>query len=470
MRLVITPEESARLDAGAAEPTSVLMERAGLAVALAAVRMGARYGRRVLALAGPGNNGGDAFVAARYLKRRGVDVEVRSLGYPKGEDSPARMAAAAAIAVGVPVAPLGEPEPCDLVIDGLFGAGFRGELSGFAAAWAGDLTPVLAVDLPSGLHGDDGTVVGTAFTASRTVTFHALKVGHLFGEGPDRCGVVEVADIGLRGGQGELWLCEDEDAPVPPRSRTDHKWSAGAVLVVGGSPGISGAAALAARSALSFGAGYVRVACPAGLATGLAGVDLSLTTVGIGTGERFAASDAAAVLEAGARFDVMALGPGLGDGQGEFVSALLAGWDRPLVLDADGIGAADMDLLGSRTAPTVVTPHAGEFRRLTGEPAGYRQAIRLAERTGAVVVLKGTPTVIAGREHWTVTSGGPELATLGTGDVLTGMISALISRGLAPEVAARSAAHRHGNAAHDLAGAGTVTASVLADHVRRFAW
>jgi hydroxyethylthiazole kinase-like uncharacterized protein yjeF len=470
MRLVITPEESVRLDAGAASPTGVLMERAGLAVALAAVGMGARYGSRVLALAGPGNNGGDAFVAARYLKRRGVDVEARSLGFPRGEDSPARLAAAAAIAAGVPVAPLGDPEPCDLVIDGLFGAGFRGELSGFAAAWAGSPVPVLAVDLPSGLHGDDGTVAGTAFTALRTVTFHALKVGHLFGEGPDRCGAVEVADIGLRGGQPELWLCEDQDAPVPPRSRTAHKWSAGAVLVVGGSPGISGAVALAAGSALRFGAGYVRVACPAGLGAGMAWVDPSLTTVGIGAGDSFAPSDAAAVLEAGARFDVMALGPGLGAGQGEFVAALLAGWDRPLVLDADGIGAVGVDALASRRYPTVVTPHSGEFLRLTGEQAGYRQAAALAERTGAVVVLKGNPTVVAGRERWVVTSGGPELATLGTGDVLTGMISALISRGLDPEVAARSAAHRHGSAARDLARAGTVTSSVLADHVGRFAW
>src|SRR5512137_530959 len=123
MKPVITPDESARLDAAATDPVEVLMERAGLGVALAAVRMGARYGTRVLALAGPGNNGGDAYVAARYLRRRGVAVEVRRLAYPKGEDSPSRRAAAAAVAAGVPVRPLGFPEPCDLLIDGLFGAG-----------------------------------------------------------------------------------------------------------------------------------------------------------------------------------------------------------------------------------------------------------------------------------------------------------------------------------------------------------
>jgi hydroxyethylthiazole kinase-like uncharacterized protein yjeF len=469
MKPVITPEESARLDAAATEPVEVLMERAGLGVALAAVRMGAGYGARVLALAGPGNNGGDAYVAARYLKRRGVAVEVRALGYPKGSDSPARKAAAAAVAAGVPVRPLGGPEPCDLLIDGLFGAGFRGELPDLAAAWTTHPAPVLAVDLPSGLDGGDGSVAGVAFTARRTVTFHALKVGHLFGEGPGRCGEVGVVDIGLKGGAAELCLCEEEDAPVPVRPRAGHKWSAGAVLVVGGSPGIAGAAALAGRAALHFGAGYVRLTCPGALQSALAAADPSLTTVGIGEGRRFATASAPAVLAAGERFDVMALGPGLGPGREGFVAALLQGWDRPLVLDADAIAAAGVEALAARRHSTVITPHAGEFRRLTGEDAGYRRASALAVRTGAVVLLKGGPTVVAGRERWVVRSGGPELATLGSGDVLTGMVAALIARGLDAETAARSAAFRHGRAAADLAASTTVTASALAVHVGRFA-
>ncbi len=469
MKPIITPEESARLDAAATDPAEMLMERAGLGVALAAVGMGARYGTRVLVLAGPGNNGGDAYVAARYLRRRGVAVEVRSLGYPKGEGSPARRAAAAASAAGVPVRPLGAPEPCDLVIDGLFGAGFRGELSGPATAWITHPAPVLAVDLPSGLNGADGTVTGPAFCARRTVTFHALKVGHLLGEGPERCGRVEVVDIGLVGGEPELRLCEEADAPVPIRARTTHKWSAGAVLVVGGSPGIAGAVALAGRAALHFGAGYVRLACPGALQPTLAAVDPSLTTVGIGKGRSFTAASADTVLATGERFDVMALGPGLGPGRQAFVGALLAGWDRPLVLDADAIAAAGEAGLAARRHPTVITPHAGEFYRLTGTEAGYREAAGLAARIGAVVLLKGNPTVVAGRERWVVTSGGPELATLGTGDVLTGMLAALIARGLDPEVAARSAAFRHGNAAARLAAAGTVTAWDLAGRVGRFA-
>jgi len=469
MKPVITPEESGRLDAAATEPAEVLMERAGLGVALAAVRMGARYGARVLCLAGPGNNGGDAYVAARYLRRRGVAVEVRALGYAKGEGSPARKAAAAAVAAGVPVRPLGEPEPCDLLIDGLFGAGFRGTLEAPAKGWTTHPAPVLAVDLPSGLNGTDGTVGGAAFSARRTVTFHALKVGHLFGEGPDRCGEIEVVDIGLKGGEPALRLCEWADAPVPSRARTAHKWSAGAVLVVGGSPGIAGAAALAGRAAVHFGAGYVRLACPGALQPALAAADPSLTTVAIGSGHRFGTASASAVLAAGERFDVMALGPGLGTGRQGFVRALLEQWDRPMVLDADAIAAAGMEALAARRHPTVITPHAGEFHRLTGEAADYRQAAGLAARTGAVVLLKGNPTVVAGRERWVVTSGGPELATLGSGDVLTGMIAALVARGLDGETAARSAAYRHGRAAADLAGAETVTAAGLARHVGRFA-
>ena len=219
MKPVITPDESARLDAAATEPVEVLMERAGLGVALAAARMGARYGTRVLALAGPGNNGGDAYVAARHLRRRGVAVEVRALGYPKGADSPARKAAAAAVAAGVPVRPLGDPEPCDLLIDGLFGAGFRGR-DARASPPPGPPIPPRSwrSTCPAASNGADGSVAGPAFTARRTVTFHALKVGHLFGEGPDRCGEVEVVDIGLTGGDPELRLCEEADAPVPARA------------------------------------------------------------------------------------------------------------------------------------------------------------------------------------------------------------------------------------------------------------
>lgn len=467
MKPIITPEESSRLDAAAVESVETLMERAGLGVALAAVREGAAYGKRVMLLAGPGNNGGDAYVAARYLHRRGVAAEVRALGYPRGDGAPARVMGAAAVHAGVPVAPLDRPEPCDLIVDGLFGAGFRGTLPDRAAGWIDHPAPVVAVDLPSGLRGGDGSVEGTAFRAVRTVTFHALKVGHILGEGPDRCGEIEVVDIGLRGEQPALRLCEAADAPLPARARTAHKWSAGSVLVVGGSAGIAGAAMLTARAALAFGAGAVRIACPGGLQPAYAALDAGVMTAAVGTGDRWEAADGPAVLEAAERFDVVALGPGLGRGPGPggLVGHIVGEWRGPLVVDADALHALDAPLLAARVGPTVVTPHGGEFRSLSGATPGWEAAAALAGDTGAVVVLKGNPTIVAGEQVWVVASGGPELATIGTGDVLTGMIAALWAAGLDTETAARSAAFRHGAAGGAMAARGAVTATGLIDEI-----
>jgi hydroxyethylthiazole kinase-like uncharacterized protein yjeF len=438
------------------------MERAGLAVALAAVREGAGYGTRVIALAGPGNNGGDAYVAARYLRRRGVAVEVRALGFPKDSAGPAGTAAAAASTAGVPIEPLGVPESCDLVIDGLFGAGFRGSLSKEASAWVDRAAPVIAVDVPSGLRAADGSVDGAVFRAARTVTFHALKVGHLVGRGPEVCGEIEIADIGLTGELPAFRLCEDTDAPLPERERDAHKWNSGSVLVVGGSPGLTGAAAMTARSALEFGAGAVRIACPGALQPVYAAMDPGVMSTGIGDGTTFEGA-AAEALAAADRFDVVALGPGLGTaaGAGEFVAAVAAAWEKPLVIDADALNVLDETALSVRAGPTVVTPHHGEFRRLFGREPVWTEAATAAAASGAVVLLKGGPTFVAGEEVWAVASGGPELATIGTGDVLTGMVAALIARGLEPEVAARSAAHRHGVAGAALAGQTTVTATGL---------
>jgi NAD(P)H-hydrate epimerase len=463
MRPVITPAESARLDEASSEPVEVLMDRAGYGVALEAAGMGIGYGSRVVALAGPGNNGGDVYVAARYLRRRGADVEVQALGFPKGEWSASRKAAAAAVHAGVRVRPLGTPFGADLIIDGLFGAGFHGSLRGEAAAWAEAGGRVLAIDLPSGLNGTDGSVEGPVFTAERTVTFHALKTGHLLGQGPDRCGAVAVVDIGLGDEEPALWLCDDDDAPVPARSRTSHKWSSGAVLVVGGSPGLAGAAVLTGRAALEAGAGYVRVASHPEVAPLVAGADPSLTTMAWHVDDVLGDAD---------RFDVLVLGPGMGRSAEarEIVATLLERWPKALVLDADGITLADPAALSGAKAHLVLTPHAGEFHRLMGEEAGLDAVVGLAEGIGGVVVMKGNPTIVAGTERWAVTSGGPELATLGTGDVLAGMIGAFAARGLDPETAARSAAHRHGRAGAALAARETVTASKLLGEIGRWSW
>jgi ADP-dependent NAD(P)H-hydrate dehydratase / NAD(P)H-hydrate epimerase len=469
MRPVITPEEAHRLDTASDVPVDVLMDRAGLGVALAAVEMGVGYGSKVVVLTGRGNNGGDGYVAARYLKRRGVDVCVRSLGYPKGDFSPARTAAVAAVRSGVPVETIEELCPVDLVIDALFGVGFHGTMPPEVQPWLDHEAPVLSVDLPSGLNGLDGSVEGDAFAAARTVTFDAAKVGHFVGRGPDHTGALSVVPIGLADPDPAFLLCDDDDAPVPSRPVDAHKWSVGSVAVVGGSAGMVGAAVMAAEAALNFGAGAVRLVVPSGVRAEAATLHPGLLTQGLGGPDAFGPADAGPILDALGRFDVLVLGPGIGRGRGDLIAELLERWDRTLVLDADGITGASVGALASRTGPTVITPHVGEFERLTGGAATASAAFELAGEIGATVVLKGSPTFIGGQERWAVDSGGPELATIGTGDVLAGMIGALVARGLSPEVAARSAAHRHGVAGSVLAGITSVTATGLLSEIGRWA-
>ncbi len=469
MQLVITPEESSRLDRESTVPIEMLMERAGLGVALAAVRLGASYGTRVAVLAGKGNNGGDGYVAARYLAGRGCAVTVHAIERPATPAS--EQAAHRAVSARVTVTGMDEPTETDVIVDALFGVGFRGDLPAAVVAWTRHPAPVVAVDVPSGLDAATGEVEGEAFTARATVTFHALKPGHLLGEGPERCGEVGVVDIGLVGGDAELWVCDEADAPRPARSRTAHKWAAGSVAVIGGSPGITGAPLLAGTAALDMGAGSVMLICPRALQPTYAAASAQLMTRGAGSGAHFTEQDVDAVLAAAERFDVLVLGPGLGPNQQGFVAGVLSGWQGRLIVDADGLNALEgPGLLAERAAPTLITPHAGEFKRLTGEEADYRSAAELPDAAGVVVVLKGNPTFVLGRDRWVVRSGGPELATIGTGDVLSGMIAALWARGLEGDVAARSAAYWHGRAGADLASTGSVTAEQLAGAVGRYAW
>lgn len=448
---MLTSSEAGRLDRESATTVTVLMERAGMAVANAAVRMGAGYGKRVVVLAGPGNNGGDGFVAAKFLHRRGAAVEVRSLGAPKSEV--ARSAAAHAARLGVPIRSISSPTgpPPDVVIDALFGGGFRGAIPESVVPWLDTDAPVLAVDIPSGVDPDTGEVAGGAFRAALTVTFHTLSPGHLLADGPDHCGEIEVVDIGLSGGDPALLLVEESDAVLPTHSRTDHKWSAGSVLVLGGSAGMVGAAVMAARSALHFGAGAV-----------------GISTASLDTAQLLAPEILAYPADTiPDRYDVVVVGPGLGAQSDVVATALRSG--RSLVVDADALGLIPTDhRFGSRA---VLTPHAGEFSRLTSEEPGPDSARRLADRLDAVVVLKGNPTIVTdGGVPRVVMTGGPELATIGTGDVLAGMIGALVARGLEPLDAAASAVFWHGVAGDDLRRTTAVTADALSTHVGRFAW
>jgi NAD(P)H-hydrate epimerase len=455
MKPILTAEEYRRVDQAYTGDMDQAMDRAGFAVAVSAARLGAGYGRRVVVLAGPGNNGGDGYVAARYLKRRGAAVEIHSLSEPRAKE--AIRAAGLARELGVAVRPLGAVTEADLVIDALFGGGARGGMSHEVLAWMDTPAPVLAVDYPTGLDPSTGAIEERAFRAVETVTFGTLKTGHVRGEGPEHCGAVTVADIGIEGGEPSMWLAEESDAPRPARHRRTHKWSAGAVLVAGGSTGMVGAAVLAARSALHYGAGSVAVSSPRGdLVTAAAPELLTM-----------AFEEAEARLD---RFDVVIAGPGLAEEDRESVIPIIGKAQRVL-LDAGGLDPIMVDTATDGGADVVVTPHAAEFQRVTGIGGGAFSVRAYAGKKGVVVLLKGNPTLISdGSEPVLVRTGGPELASIGTGDVLSGMVGALWARGLEPRTAAISGAYWHGVAGANLASSTTLTADALARHVGRFAW
>lgn len=455
MRPVLTAEEYRRVDKAYRGDLVQAMDRAGHAVALAAARAGATYGRRVTVLAGPGNNGGDGYVAARYLKERGAYVKVHALAEPKTTE--ARDAAHKALSAGVPMVELGDAVDSDVVIDALFGGGARGGLPKSVVAWMTTTAPVVAVDYPTGLDPDTGKVEDDAFHAVETVTFSALKTGHVLGSGPDYCGTVTVADIGIHGGEPSLFIAEEADVPRPGRERKAHKWSAGAVLVLGGSIGIVGASVLAGRAALNFGAGTVYIASPrVDLVQQIAPELPSLPLEGVADQLR--------------RFDVVVAGPGLAEGDAASIRPLLEQASR-VVLDAGGLTPATLQAARAGHGEVVVTPHDAEFVRVAGVGAGTYAVRSFASREGITVLRKGNPTMISnGGPPILVTAGGPELASIGTGDVLAGMVAALWARGLEPVEAGVSAAYWHGRAAADLAEDRTVTADVLADYIAVQAW
>ncbi len=455
MKPVLTADEYRRVDKAFEGDLIQAMDAAGFAVALAAIRAGAGYGKRVVVLAGPGNNGGDGYVAARYLKARGVDVEIQALAPPKTFE--AIDAASKARAVGIRIVELRQPDNRDVVIDALFGGGARSELPDSVTAWMDTDAPVIAVDYPTGLDSNTGIVRDRAFRAGETVTFSTLKTGHVLGQGPDYCGRVTVADIGINGGDPCMYVAEESDAIRPERHRTAHKWSVGAVLVVGGSSGIVGASVFAGRSALSFGAGSVVVA--SSRADMVHGIAPQLPTLSL--------EEAESRLD---RFDVVIGGPGLAESDADDVARILEK-SQKVVLDAGGLLPRLLDAATKDDGEVVITPHATEFKRVAGIGGGAYSTRAFARKKGITVLLKGNPTLITnGGSPILVRSGGPELASIGTGDVLAGMIGALWARGLDGTTAATSGGYWHGVAASDLASKRTVTADVLSDYISAYAW
>jgi hydroxyethylthiazole kinase-like uncharacterized protein yjeF len=430
---VVTPDEMTAIDRAAPEPVDVLIGRAGAAVARAAVDLlGGTYGRRVVVVAGKGNNGNDGREAARRLRARGVRVTV--------------IAAADLAARTDPALPR-----CDLVIDAAYGTGFRGT---FAFPPVPPGTPVLAVDIPSGVDGLTGVAHGRVQPATATVTFAAGKPGLYLGAGRSCTGAVQVADIGLDVSGARIHVVGPGDARawIPPRPPDAHKWRS-AVWVVAGSPGMVGAAALAAAGAQRAGAGYVRLSTPGGLGAALPLVPAEVVHTDL-PGRDWAGAvldgDASARL---ARFGAMVIGNGLGRAdttlaQVRRITAATTAAGLPTVVDADGLYAVGREL----DACAVLTPHDGEFERLAGRPPGddrLAAARTLAAGTGAVVLLKGPTTVVAhpdGRALLSV-QGDARLATAGSGDVLAGIIGGLAASGVEPFRAAAAGAALHGAAA-----------------------
>jgi len=420
VRPIVTPKQVKAIDARALkiEPLEEILVRIGHAIAREVIEiLGGTYGRRVNALIGPGLNGADAQAAATSLEKRGV--RVRRIAFDELPDV-------------LPAA--------DLTLDGLFGIGISRP---FESPHPGD-APIVSIDIPSGIDGLTGEAVGSPFRADVTLCLMALKPGLLFGAGAEHSGQVRVLDIGLEPGEPLLDLVEDSDVAtwLPTRGREAHKWN-DAVLVVAGSPGMTGASHLVCRGALRTGAGYVHLDSAA---PDDPNVPTEVVASFAGKGQRANAD----------RFSSLVVGPGLGRGpaQAEFVRTVLASVPLPTVIDGDGLGALVERfevLVGSEVA-AVLTPHDGEYAQLMGHipgPDRVHAARNLANLTESVVLLKGATTVVAdpsGRALL-VTAGDARLATAGTGDVLAGMIGALLAQGVSPLHAAASAAHLHGRAA-----------------------
>jgi hydroxyethylthiazole kinase-like uncharacterized protein yjeF len=463
---LLTPEEMAEADRRAIASgvrSSVLMERAGEAVAAVARRM-APAGARVAVLAGPGNNGGDGFVAARHLQDAGYDVSVFLVGdrtLLKGDAS----LMARQWKGSVEAARRDFGQGADLIIDALFGAGLDRPVEGLAAVAIDGANesgvPILAVDLPSGIDGRTGAILGTAILARETVTFFRRKPGHLLLPGRMLAGEVTLADIGIDASIlaaikpsafhniPKLWLS------AFPRPRLDgHKYDRGHALVVSGPLTGTGAARLAARGALRAGAGLVTVASPADAIIANAAQLTAIMLV------RLYEAEGLSEILADRRKNAVVLGPALGVGEGTvaMVGAALAS-QAAVVIDADGLTsfAAGADALfsqvRSRANPVVLTPHDGEFARLFPDlsevPSKLDRTRQAAERSGAIVVLKGPDTVVAAPDGLAATADNapPWLATAGAGDVLAGIIGGLLAQGMPAFDAACAGVWLHGAAA-----------------------
>jgi hydroxyethylthiazole kinase-like uncharacterized protein yjeF len=472
---ILNPAESAALDLASAErgiTVDRLMENAGRAVARSAHRVaGGAYGRRAVVVCGKGNNGGDGLVAARYLERWGLGVTVVLLASPDSFQDAAAANFQRFADGGGRWRPFGpdalrrELERADVAVDAIFGTGFHGAPEGDFASAIDALNsgpPVVAVDIPSGVEGETGAVRAAAVDAAVTVTFGALKPGVVFHPGAAYAGEVEVADIGFPQElvRSELSMVEASDVAALLRTRDPDtsKRRVGMVLVLAGSRAMTGAAILAATAASRAGAGLVTLAVPEGILPIVEAALTEATFLPLSETEDGTVSEGAwpALEERLAGVTAAAVGPGLtaDPATTELVRTFVRESPVPFVLDADGLNAfvGQAAVLADRTSEALLTPHAGEFGRLTGispeevteDRVGHVR--KAAAEFRCTMLLKGSRTIVAepGGRATVNPTGGPYLASGGTGDVLTGVIAALLARGLRPPEAAMAGAYVHG--------------------------
>jgi ADP-dependent NAD(P)H-hydrate dehydratase / NAD(P)H-hydrate epimerase len=447
-------------------PSLELMETAGRAVAEAAAEV-AGAGRAVV-VCGKGNNGGDGLVTARVLREMGYEVDALLLapGEQLSEDARANLERFDGARHVGPADLPGALDGSAVIVDAIFGTGFAGsprDPAGAAIDAINDAdSPVVATDIPSGVNASTGEVEGRAVDADLTVTFHAPKLGHWISPGKLQAGELRVAPIGIPEGSpvgaSDGLISTRVLALAPHRAAGSTKFSSGQVVVVGGSRGLTGAVCLSALGAIRSGAGYATVAVPADLESIFEIKLTEVMSVGCASREgrlRPAASEQ--ILGATERAACVVLGSGMGREQGtqRLARELTQRIRAPMVLDADGLNAhaGRIEALAERAAPLVLTPHEGEMGRLLDRDSDEIKAKRLecareaARRSGAIVVLKGDDSIVTDGERVAVNAvSSPQLATAGTGDVLTGVVAALIARDIEPFAATCAAVLAHSRA------------------------
>ncbi len=446
-------------------PGADLMEAAGTALAEAVAGLSPQGPVRIVC--GKGNNGGDGLVAARRLRDLGFGVETLELEKSEPGDFDSWLRGSGA------------------VVDAIFGTGFKGAArepaSGAIEAINRCDAPVIACDIASGVDASSGEVEGVAVEADLTISFHAAKLGHRIAPGKWHTGELRVEPIGIPDGApsapagGTIGL--SVLGQLPRRGSRSTKFSSGQVVIAGGSRGLTGAVRMSSLAAIRAGAGYATVAVPADLEAIFESSQPEVMSVGCPGGDgALAPAGLKAIRKTFERAAAGVLGPGMGRDPGsvELAREAVAAIEAPLVIDADGLNAfaGEIALLGERSAPTVLTPHAGELGRLLGRSAEEIAARRLsaareaATAAGAIVVLKGDDTIVTDGERVAVNAlAAPALATAGTGDVLSGITAAMLARGLEPFAAACAAVLTHARAGRDAACRIGLAESVIATDV-----